>query len=67
MREDELTALVLYRLNINLNLVAYLQLRVVTELRCSDNALALVADIYDNLALVYLSYSTLYGLAYSNV
>ena len=67
VREDELTALVLYRLYINLYLVANLQLRVVTELRCCDNALALVADVYDYLALVDLGNGTLYGLTYSDV
>ena len=59
VREYELTLAVLLILYINLNLVAYLQLRGVTEFRCRDDTVALVTDVYDNLFLVDRDYSTL--------
>ena len=62
MREYELTLLVLLVLNVNLYLVAYLELRVVTELRSGDDTVALVTDVNDYLLLVYRNYGTLYHL-----
>ena len=52
MRKSQLTVLILGRLDVNLDLVADLQIRVVTELRNGDDTLALVADIDDHFALV---------------
>ena len=45
MRKNELTALVLLVLNINLYLVTSLELWVVTEFRSRDDTIALVADV----------------------
>ena len=67
VREQELSALVLYRLHVNLDFVADLQFRVIAEFRCRNDAFALVADIHDYLALVDFGYGTLDGLAYGNV
>ena len=52
VRKSQLTVLILGRLDVNLDLVADLQIRVVTELRNGDDTLALVADIDDHFALV---------------
>ena len=52
MAEHELALLVLCAFYVNLNLVTYLEVRVVTELRYRDDTFALAADGYDNFALV---------------
>ena len=50
--ENELSALVLLVLHVDFNLVAYLEVRVVTELGSGDDAVALVADVDDYFLLV---------------
>mgnify|MGYP007040841350 FL=1 len=52
MRKNELTALVLLVLNINLYLVTSLELWVVTEFRSRDDTIALVADVNNYFLLV---------------
>ena len=52
MRENQLTLLVLLALNVDLYLVARLQIRVITELCCRNDTIALVADVDDYLFLV---------------
>ena len=52
VRKNELTALVLLVLNINLYLVTSLELWVVTEFRSRDDAIALVADVNNYFLLV---------------
>ena len=51
VREGQLAVLVLGRLDIDLDLVADLQVGVVAELRYGNDTLALVADVDENLAL----------------
>ena len=52
VRKNELTALVLLVLNINLYLVTSLELWVVTEFRSRDDTIALVADVNNYFLLV---------------
>lgn len=59
MREYQLTLCVLLVLYVNLNLVAYFEVWVVTELRSWNDTIALVADVYDNLFLINRDYGTL--------
>ena len=65
VRENQLTLNVFLVFYINLNLVTYLQVWVVTEFRSWDNTVALVTDVYDNLFLINRDYSTLYNLMLS--
>ena len=51
VRKNQLSALVLGRLDIDLDLVADLQVGVVAELGNGNDTLALVADVHENLAL----------------
>ena len=67
VRESQLAALVLYRLDINLHLVADFQVGIVAELGSGDHTLALVADIDRDLALADLGNGTLYDLAHGDV
>ena len=64
VREYQLALYVLLVLYINFNLVAYLEVWVVTEFRSWDNTIALVTDVYDNLFLVYRDYCSLYNLVF---
>ena len=59
VRKGQLAVLVLGRLHVDFDLVAYLQVGVVAELRYGDDTLALIADIDDNLALVDARYGSL--------
>ena len=59
VRKGQLAVLVLGRLHVDFDLVAYLQVGVVAELRYGDDTLALIADIDDNLALVDTRYGSL--------
>ena len=59
VRKGQLAVLVLGRLHVDFDLVAYLQVGVVAELRYRDDTLALIADIDDNLALVDTRYGSL--------
>ena len=59
VRKDELSLLVFRRLYVNLNFVTYFEVRIVTELWSSDDTVALVADVNDNLSLVDRGYSSL--------
>lgn len=59
MRKDELSLLVFRRLYVNFNFVTYFEVRIVTELWSSDDTVALVADVNDNLSLVDRGYSSL--------
>ena len=52
MRKYQLAFLVLLILDKDFYLVANLQVGIVTELRCGDDTVALVTDVYDNLLLV---------------
>ena len=52
MRKDQLAFLVLCILYVNLNLVAYCELGVVTEFVDADDAFALVTDVDDYFAFV---------------
>ena len=65
VREYQLTLCVLLVLYVNLNLVAYLEVWVVTELRSWNDTVALVADVYDNLFLINRDYGTLNHLVLS--
>ena len=67
MREDQLTFLVLCTLNVNLYLVADLQIRVVAEFRSGDDTVALVADVDNYLLLVNRDYCALYYLMVGNL
>ena len=58
VREHELTSAILGRINVNLYFITFFQVGIVAELRCWDYALALVANVYDNLTLVDSGYST---------
>ena len=60
--ENQLAFLVLGCLHIDLDLVTDLQVRVVTELGDVDNALALVADVHENLALADGHHGSFYDL-----
>ena len=51
MGKDELAFLVLSGLNVNLNLVTNLEVRIVTELRSLDDTLALLTYVDDDLSL----------------
>ena len=62
MAQNELALLVLLALNVNLYFVAYLQLRVVTELCCRYNTVRLVAYVNNYLAFVNRNNGTLYYL-----
>ena len=62
VRKYQLTLSVLLVLYVNLNLVAYLEVWVVTELRSWDDTVALVTDVYDNFLLVGSDNSTFYYL-----
>ena len=59
VRKDELSLLVFRRLYVNFNFVTYFEVRIVTELWSSDDTVALVADVNDNLSLVDRGYSSL--------
>ena len=59
MREGQLAVLVLDRLHVDFDLVAYLQVGIVAELRDGDDTLALIAYIDDNFALVDTRYGSL--------
>ena len=52
VRKNELSFLVLRGLNVNLNLVTCLELRVVTEFRSGNDAFALVTDVHEDFPLV---------------
>jgi hypothetical protein len=52
VRDDELALAVLCGLDIDLDLVADLEVGIVTELGSGDDTLALAADGHDDLALV---------------
>ena len=62
VRQYELAFLVLLALNVNLYFVAYLQLRVVTELGCRDDTVRLVAYVDNYLAFVDTDNGSLYYL-----
>ena len=59
VREGQLSVLVLRSLDIDFDLVAYLQVGVVAELRYGNDALALIADVDDHLTLVDTRYGSL--------
>ena len=58
VRKGQLSVLVLGRIDIDFDLVAYLQVGVVAELRNGDDTLALVADVYQNFTLGDGGYGT---------
>ena len=62
MGKDELTLLVLCRLNENLNLVTDFEVRIVTELRGGDDTFALGADVHYYFPLVNCCNDTFYDL-----
>ena len=59
VRKRQLAVLVLGRLHVDLDLLAYGQFGVVAEFGNGNDALALIADIDDNLALVDTRYGSL--------
>jgi hypothetical protein len=67
VRENELTVLVLLVLNVNLNLVAELQVGIVTEFRSGDDTIALVADVDHHFLLVDRDNSAFYNLVVLNL
>ena len=66
MRKDKLSFLVLGILYVNLNLVAYCELRVVTEFVDADDTFALVTDVHDYFAFVDGGYDTLDNLIFAD-
>ena len=62
MRKDELALLVFLIFDVNLHGVTYLQVGVVAEFAYGDDAIALVADVYNNLALVDRDNRTFHNL-----
>ena len=66
MRENELAFLVFLVLYIDLNLVANLELGVVTELGSGDDAVALLADVDHDLFLVEGDYRAFNNLVLLN-
>lgn len=63
VRKNQLSALVLGRLDIDLDLIADLQVGVVAELGNGNDTLALVADVHENLALGNARNGTFHDLA----
>ena len=62
VRQNQLALLVLLVLNVNFNLVTYLEVGVVAEFRSRNDTIALVTDVNDNLFLVSRDYGTFYYL-----
>ena len=62
VREYELATLVFLIVNVNFNHVTHLQFGVVAEFAYGDDAIALVADVYNNLALVDRDNRTFHNL-----
>ena len=62
VREYELATLVFLIVNVNFNHVTHLQVGVVAEFAYGDDAIALVADVYNNLALVDRDNRTFHNL-----
>ena len=67
VREKQLAFFVFLVLYIDFNDVACLQVRIVTELRCGDDTVALVADVYDYLFLVNRNDFSVYDLMIGNL
>ena len=67
MREDELSLLVFLVLDVHLYSVAHLEVWSVAELAACDDALALVANVDNNLTVVDGCYSTIYHLVVVNI
>ena len=67
VREHQLALLVLLVLHIDLNLIANLQVGIVTEFRGGDNTITLVANVDHDLFLVDGDHLSLYNLLLSNL
>ncbi len=65
--DDKLSLAVFCRLDENLYLVAYLEVRIVTELGCGDDTFALCADVDNNFALVDGGNDTFNNLIFSDL
>ena len=50
--------------NVNFNLVAHLQVWIVAEFRCGNDAIALVTDVYYDFFFVDSSYNAFYNLVF---
>ena len=62
MAQDQLTLLVLLVLDVNLNGITNLQVRVVAELAHGDDTIALETDVDNNFALVHCNNGTVHNI-----